>query len=518
MAVYQSPGVYVKELPGGSKPIEGVGTAIAAFIGMTEKGPTGVATMISNWGDYSRTFGGFVPGYATPLSIYGYFDNGGGRAYVVRVNSDSSVPAPQALLPGANPALKSLRARAVDPSSQVSVDIGPASEPTEETFKLTVHGPGGANEEYDNVTLKKGKGNVLTEVKARSKLITLEEVSTEGSLVERRPADGSYSFAAADAAPADVETSAFAGDVADRTGVAGLEAIEEVTMVLAPDVMPMQAMGAISMDQALGIQLALVSHAERMADRVAILDSPPGLGAQEVFDWRRDQLKVDSSYAALYYPWVKVIDPLSRQPVFMPPSGYLAGIWGRNDDTRGVHKAPANESVRGALDVQLQLDQRRAGPPEPGRHQLHPGLPARRRPGVGRAHARPDRSRVQVPQRAPSLQLHQELDHAGHPVVGLRAERPDPVGQAAPQHLGVPQPGLARRGALRRDPRRGVLCQVRLGDEPTRGDRSRPGRRRDRSCAGPARRVRHLQHPPDRARRGRRRRRSLTPARVPHVT
>jgi len=355
MAVYQSPGVYVKELPGGSKPIEGVGTAIAAFIGMTEKGPTGVATMISNWGDYSRTFGGFVAGYATPLSVYGYFDNGGGRAYIVRVNSDSSVPAPQALLPGGNPALKSLRARSVDPSGQVSVDIGPASEPTEETFKLTVHGPAGAVEEFDNVTLKKGKGNVLTEVKARSKLITLEEVSTEGSLVERRPADGTYAFAAADAAPADVETSAFAGDVADRTGVAGLEAIEEVTMVLAPDVMPMQAMGAISMDQALGIQLALVSHAERMGDRVAILDTPPGLGAQEVFDWRRDQLKVDSSYAALYYPWVKVIDPLSRQPVFMPPSGYLGGIWGRNDDTRGVHKAPANETVRGALDVQLQL-------------------------------------------------------------------------------------------------------------------------------------------------------------------
>ena len=355
MAVYQSPGVYVKELPGGSKPIEGVGTAIAAFIGMTEKGPTGAATMISNWGDYTRTFGGFVGGYATPLAVYGYFDNGGGRAYIVRTNSDTSVPAPQALLPGGNPALKSLRARAVDPAAQVSVDIGPASEASDETFKLTVHGPAGATEEFDNVTLKKGKGNVLTEVKTRSKLITLEEVSTEGSLVERRPADGAYQLAASDAAPAEVETSAFSGDVAARTGVAGLEAIEEVTMVLTPDVMPMQAMGAISMDQAIGIQLALVSHAERMGDRVAILDAPPGLGAQEVFDWRRDQLKVDSSYATLYYPWIKVIDPLSRQPVFMPPSGYMAGIWGRNDDTRGVHKAPANESVRGALDVQLQL-------------------------------------------------------------------------------------------------------------------------------------------------------------------
>jgi phage tail sheath protein FI len=125
--------------------------------------------------------------------------------------------------------------------------------------------------------------------------------------------------------------------------------------------MPMQAMGALSSDQALGIQLALVAHSERMANRVAILDPPPGLNAQEVFDWRRDTLKVDSSYAVLYYPWVKVIDPASRQPVFMPPSGFMGGIWGRNDDTRGVHKAPANEPVRGALDVQLQLTSEEQG-------------------------------------------------------------------------------------------------------------------------------------------------------------
>ena len=356
MAVYQSPGVYVKELPGGSKPIEGVGTAIAAFIGFTEKGPTGVATRISNWGDYSRAFGGFVGGYATPLSVYGYFDNGGGAAYIVRVNADDGAQAPVALLPGStDSALKSLRARALDPAAQVSVEVGPAGEASDETFKLTVRGPEGATEEFDNVTLKKGKGNVLTEVKTRSKLITLEEVSTEGSLVERRPAAGNYQLAVAEAAPTDVDTNGFTGDVTARTGVAGLEAIEEVTMLIAADVMPLQAMGALTMDQAVGIQLALVSHAERMADRVAILDSPPGMSAQDVFNWRRDTLKVDSSYATLYYPWAKVIDPASRQPVFMPPSGYMAGIWGRNDDSRGVHKAPANEPVRGALDLQLQL-------------------------------------------------------------------------------------------------------------------------------------------------------------------
>jgi phage tail sheath protein FI len=295
--------------------------------------------------------------------------------------------------------------------------VGAASEPAEDTFKLTVRGPAGRSRS-STTSAQKGKGNVLTEVKSRSKLILLEEVSTEGSLVERRPADGTYQLAAAEAAPTEVETGAFTGDVAKRTGVAGLEAIDEVTMILAPDIMPMQAMGALSSDQALGVQLALVAHAERMANRVALLDPPPGLNAQEVFDWRRDTLKVDSSYAVLYYPWVKVIDPASRQPVFMPPSGVMGGIWGRNDDTRGVHKAPANEPVRGALDVQLQLTSEEQGLLNPAGINCIRVFP---RGGVhGGPHARPDRPRVQVPQRAPSLQLRGELDPSWDPVGGLR--------------------------------------------------------------------------------------------------
>ena len=356
MAVYQSPGVYVKEIPSGSKPIEGVGTAIAAFVGLTEKGPPGQATLVPNWGEYTRAFGGFVSGYTTPLAIYSYFENGGGRCYVVRTNADEPAAAPVALLPaGANAAIGSLRARAIDAGASVSVEVAPASEPNDETFKFVVRGPDGAVEEYDNVSLKRGKGNVVAEVKARSKFVVLEELAADGSVAERRPAVGTYALTAVESGPTAAEPERFSGDVAKRTGVAGLEAVEEVTMVLAPDVMPLQAAGALSMDQAVGIQLSLISHCERMASRVAIIDTPPGLDAQGVFNWRQQVLKADTSYAALYYPWIKVIDPATRQPTFMPPSGALAGIWGRNDDNRGVHKAPANEAVRGALDVQLQL-------------------------------------------------------------------------------------------------------------------------------------------------------------------
>jgi phage tail sheath protein FI len=57
----------------------------------------------------------------------------------------------------------------------------------------------------------------------------------------------------------------------------------------------------------------------------------------------------DSSYAALYYPWIQVMDPITNRPMNIPPSGHMAGIWARNDTTRGVHKAPANEVVQGAI-------------------------------------------------------------------------------------------------------------------------------------------------------------------------
>jgi Bacteriophage tail sheath protein len=99
----------------------------------------------------------------------------------------------------------------------------------------------------------------------------------------------------------------------------------------------------------------MITHCELMGDRMAILDPPPGLGPQQVKEWRTDKAGYDSKYAALYYPWFTVMDPLSGTTTPVPPSGHIAGIWARNDDTRGVHKAPANEVVRGALGLATQL-------------------------------------------------------------------------------------------------------------------------------------------------------------------
>jgi phage tail sheath protein FI len=92
-----------------------------------------------------------------------------------------------------------------------------------------------------------------------------------------------------------------------------------------------------------------------MGDRMAILDPPPALNAQQIKDWRVEKTGYDSKYATLYWPWIRVFDPAQGKNVFMPPSGSMAGIWGRNDDTRGVHKAPANEVVRGAVDIEVNV-------------------------------------------------------------------------------------------------------------------------------------------------------------------
>src|SRR5690349_18691332 len=88
MPQYLSPGVYVEEVEAGSRPIEGVGTAVAAFVGMAAKGRFNEPTLVTNWSQFTENFGEFVPGSYLAHSVYGYFNNGGGAAFVVRVGTN----------------------------------------------------------------------------------------------------------------------------------------------------------------------------------------------------------------------------------------------------------------------------------------------------------------------------------------------------------------------------------------------------------------------------------------------
>ena len=103
------------------------------------------------------------------------------------------------------------------------------------------------------------------------------------------------------------------------------------------------------------VQQAIISHCELMGDRMAILDTPPGLNAQQVKEWRVNGAGYDTKYATLYWPWPKVFDPATGRNILVPPSGHVAGVWARTDETRGVHKAPANEVIRGAISLETSL-------------------------------------------------------------------------------------------------------------------------------------------------------------------
>lgn len=361
MPTYLSPGVYVEEVASGSRPIEGVGTAVAAFVGLAEKGPVNEPTLVSNWTQFTDRFGGFIEGSYLAHSVYGYFLNGGGNCFVVRIGANGSgnagelSAAPSAQLGGYT--ATAIGAAATAKKVELIVEDAGGDKPADGEFKLVVKVDGKAAETYDNVTTKKGASNVATKVKDASELITLEATSTAGGLATIEK--GTVALAAPEPEPEpsteDLGADDYVGDPADRTGFSGLEAVDEVTMVAVPDLVAAYETGAIDLETMQAVQLAMIAHCELMGDRMAILDPPPGLSPQQIQNWRVHGAGYDSKYATLYWPWVKVFDPATGTNQFVPPSGHMAGIWARSDDTRGVHKAPANEVVRGAITLQTQI-------------------------------------------------------------------------------------------------------------------------------------------------------------------
>lgn len=125
------------------------------------------------------------------------------------------------------------------------------------------------------------------------------------------------------------------------TGLKQFEEIEDISIVAAPGIT--WNYSGEPQKQANATMGLLIAHAERMRYRIAVLDSAQG---QTISDVRNMRAKIDSKHAALYYPWVKIVDPITRLEADFPPSGFVAGIYARNDVERGVWKAPANEVVR----------------------------------------------------------------------------------------------------------------------------------------------------------------------------
>ncbi|MFW5942839.1 MAG: phage tail sheath family protein [Chloroflexota bacterium] len=380
---YATPGVYVEEVDKGSKPIEAAGASMAAFVGITaeaslksidpetgERVPVesvlNKPTLVTNWTQFQTIFGGFTPDAYLPDAVYGYFSNGGGPCYITSIMAlsqlgDDHISVASVDIPVASGRGKSFTITAKLPGISgngipVSISMDEASEDdgsksskdddkkkkddSEPTFTLTV-----GNEVKSGLTMSKGD-NYVGDVEFESAVVSYAGKAT--------PAEGAYELSGGGSRTPSAKD--FIGDVAERTGLSGLEALDDVRLVLCPDLMTGYDGSEEFKDKIKMVQTAMIADCERLKYRFAILDTPPGLNAQQAKEWR-EYVNFDTSYAALYYPWIEVADlsDSPQQKKLMPPSGHVVGIYNRVDSEVGFHKAPANEVVSGALSLELNL-------------------------------------------------------------------------------------------------------------------------------------------------------------------
>ena len=369
MPEYLSPGVYVEEISVGPKPIEGVATSNLGIVGPTERGPTAVR-LVSSWLEFQRLYGDPIAGSHMARAVRGFFDNGGRRCFVARVARPSNAVA--------TTTLDDLTIQAIGPGGwggRISVRIATPSLPGDDDgqFKVivlyyresnpdTIVDPtaSGAHlevgyvepavlEVYDDLTAREGAQNEVVRALNASNLVRAQWTGTDRAVPD--PSDD-FTTLAAGAADEPVEMGDYTTTtlstglrngqgVSFATGLLGLERIDEVSILAAPDEHG---------DGLGGLRQAVITQCETLRDRFAVFSV--GSDERDVTAITKDP---PSKYAALYWPWIRVLDPRTNDEVVMPPVGHLAGIMARTDIERGVHKPPANAVVRGAVDLEFPV-------------------------------------------------------------------------------------------------------------------------------------------------------------------
>jgi uncharacterized protein len=264
MTMYSAPGVYVEEVPGGARPIGAVGTSTAAFVGAAPDpgARPDEAVAVNSWTQFVRTFASDADeGNALSNAVYGFFENGGGRCYVVNTGDDA---------PLAGAGRRRGGVRLLESVDEVAIVAAPGRSGPDDWEALLAH----CEKLEDRVA-------ILDLAPTVDDVESLTRVATSGPAETRRSR-----------ASSEDESSEEGGDSSSDSS-----------------------------------------------------PSPPGDQAGG------GQRPRQSPYGAAYFPHLVVRDPLSGRRVEMPPSGHLAGVWARTDLSRGVHKAPANEPVRGATDL-----------------------------------------------------------------------------------------------------------------------------------------------------------------------
>ncbi len=368
MPEYLSPGVYIEEFEIGAKPIEGVATSTAAFLGETERGRTR-PTLVTSWLDYWRRFGGVLPGTKyLPVAVRGFFDNGGKRCFVTRiVKLPVAGGETGAALAGGT--FDTVRLKAVGKGgwgNRVHVRILKGSTagfriklfywsvPIEDAFDPDLlDGPTtkplpSYREDFDNLVMTPRSIDYFEKRlnDGNSALIEAELVPGAGT-ADPEPTEGAP-VALEDGGDGDNPALALGDFEGNKTAGerTGLNALTETDY---DDVAILYAPNQEAVD---GLRGKLITHCENNKYRFAVLDSKASSANATGIDPRSDRA---TEYAAFYYPWIKVIDADTGVRRLVPPGGHVAGIYARTDVERGVWKAPANEVVRGAIELEYQI-------------------------------------------------------------------------------------------------------------------------------------------------------------------
>ncbi|WP_295678929.1 phage tail sheath subtilisin-like domain-containing protein [uncultured Nevskia sp.] len=250
-------------------------------------------------------------------------------------------------------------------SSGAPVALAAGSQLSLVQLRVTVTGPDGRIDAYDQLATHPDQSRFI------GKLLAIDNPEDDNAMVWLEWSTSDDRFAAAalalglqsaskrlgggidGALPSPDELRGVAGEHA--TGLEALAKLDDIAIVAAPDSGAMPTPKDVQ-----AVAQHLIGHAELHRYRIALIDAVLHSSLSDVRSFRS---KFDCSYAALYHPWIEIVDPLSRpalgeQPhkLLLPPSGFIAGIYARNDIERGVHKAPANEVVRGITRFEVDIN------------------------------------------------------------------------------------------------------------------------------------------------------------------
>lgn len=405
MAEYLSPGVYVEEYDNSPRGVEGVGTSTAGFVGMAEKGPTsGAPVLVTNYADFARKYGGYLSEfthgeyrYLAP-AVEQFFANGGTRCYIARVIPEDAKAA-EGSFAGASVIAKNEGAWGnkitinVTPSikkkMQLLEKLGDKKYAAKSTAGFEEGSVVKAGEEYNRILTIQDKEVIFEEEFKEDvtdnnivpeKLLYLAEFNVKVSCgdesetfeeLNMNPKSGKYAasklaasslitvsvtaseeiknpaelFAGAgnasltlegglDGTLDQVSDAAFIGKNESAGSRTGIQSFLENTVV------SIMAVPGITSPE---VVVSLISHCENTKSRFAVIDMPEDMtDTAELLNYRD---MVDSTYAAMYHPWIQCFDRSCAKSAYFPPSGAVMGIYSRTDIERGVHKAPANETV-----------------------------------------------------------------------------------------------------------------------------------------------------------------------------